>query len=242
MPDTATTPPRFTHLISDCDGVLIDSEAVAMQALLELLAPRLPNLPEGVTLQGLIEPRLGQRLLPLLQDIYLELGLAPLPHDEAMAIGNAVDAMCDTQLSAVPGVAQALAAIPLPKAVASNSVSARVLSALERTGMASLFDRRVFTPDLVGHAKPHPGLYLAAAAAFDVPPGQCLVLEDSVTGVTAAAAAGMTVLGFIGGGHIAAGQEARLKAAGAQRVFSDMASLPALVADVMQAAAARQPA
>ena len=48
MPDTATTPPRFTHLISDCDGVLIDSEAVALQALLELLRPRLQNLPEGV--------------------------------------------------------------------------------------------------------------------------------------------------------------------------------------------------
>ena len=45
MPDTATTPPRFTHLISDCDGVLIDSEAVALQALLELLGPRLSNLP-----------------------------------------------------------------------------------------------------------------------------------------------------------------------------------------------------
>ena len=236
MPDTATTPLRFTHLISDCDGVLIDSEAVALQALLELLAPRLPNLPQGVTLQGLIEPRLGQRLVPLMQDIYKQLGLPQLPADEIMAIGNAVDAACDAQLRAVPGVAQALAAIALPKAVASNSVSARVLSALERTGMAPLFDQRVFTPDLVGHAKPHPGVYLAAASAFGVPPSQCLVLEDSVTGVTAAVAAGMTVLGFIGGGHIAPGQEARLKAAGAHVVFNDMASLPALVAAMMETA------
>jgi beta-phosphoglucomutase-like phosphatase (HAD superfamily) len=60
------------------------------------------------------------------------------------------------------------------------------------------------------------------------------VLEDSVTGVTAAAAAGMTVLGFIGGGHIAPGQEARLKAAGAAHVFSDMATLPELVASLIQ--------
>ena len=49
MPDTATAPLRFTHLISDCDGVLVDSEAVALQALLELLAPRLSKLPEGIT-------------------------------------------------------------------------------------------------------------------------------------------------------------------------------------------------
>ena len=65
MPDTVPSLARFTHLISDCDGVLIDSEAVALQALLELLGPRLPNLPQGVTLQGLIEPRRGQRLVPL---------------------------------------------------------------------------------------------------------------------------------------------------------------------------------
>ncbi|MFZ4873538.1 HAD-IA family hydrolase [Janthinobacterium sp. Mn2066] len=236
MPDTATPHPRFTHLISDCDGVLIDSEAVALQALLALLAPRLPNLPKGTTVQGLIEPRLGLRLTPLMHDIYRELGLPQLPDEEVQAIGHAVDVACDGQLRAVPGVAQALAAIPLPKAVASNSVSTRVLSALQRTGMAHLFDARVFTPDLVGHAKPHPGLYLAAAAAFGVAPAQCLVLEDSVTGVTAAAAAGMTVLGFIGGGHIAPGQEARLKAAGAHLVFNDMGKLPALVAGLLQGA------
>lgn len=232
MPESVPLQAHFTHLISDCDGVLIDSEAVALQALLELLAPRLPALPAGVTLQGLIEPRLGLRLVPLMQDIYAELGLAQPPMEEILAIGHAVNLACDAQLRAVPGVAEALAAIPLPKAVASNSVSERVRSALARTGMTGLFDSRVFTPDLVGHAKPHPGLYLAAASAFGVPPSQCLVLEDSVTGVTAAAAAGMTVLGFIGGGHIAAGQEARLKAAGATQVFSDMAALPALVAQI----------
>ena len=121
MPDTATTPPRFTHLISDCDGVLIDSEAVALQALLELLGPRLPNLPEGVTLQGLIEPRLGQRLVPLMQDIYKELGLPQLPADDIMAIGNAVDAACDAQLRAVPGVAQALAQARLDQALQGDA-------------------------------------------------------------------------------------------------------------------------
>ena len=237
MPDTVTNHSPYTHLISDCDGVLIDSEAVALQALLSLLAPRLTDLPAGITLQGLIEPRLGLRLVPLIHDIYAQLELPQLPEDEVLAIGHAVNVMCDEQLSAVPGVAQALAAIALPKAVASNSVSARVHAALTRTGMVELFGGRYFTPDLVGHAKPHPGLYLAAAAGFGVPPAQCLVLEDSVTGVTAAVAAGMTVLGFIGGGHIAEGQEARLKAAGAKYVFSDMGKLPELVANIMEGVA-----
>lgn len=237
MPDTVTNHSPYTHLISDCDGVLIDSEAVALQALLSLLAPRLTDLPAGMTLQGLIEPRLGLRLVPLIHDIYAQLELPQLPEDEVLAIGHAVNVLCDEQLSAVPGVAQALAAIALPKAVASNSVSARVHAALTRTGMVELFGGRYFTPDLVGHAKPHPGLYLAAAAGFGVPPAQCLVLEDSVTGVTAAVAAGMTVLGFIGGGHIAEGQEACLKAAGAKYVFSDMGKLPELVANIMEGVA-----
>lgn len=225
---------NLTHLISDCDGVLIDSESVTLFSLLKQLRP---YVPADTALAPLIQPRQGQNFETLLAGVFLELGLAPLAPGVCAAIREAVEISCDRLQRAIPGVLQALAAIDMPKAVASNNTSARVLSALERAGMASLFGGRVFTPDLVGYAKPHPGVYLAAAAAFGVPPAQCLVLEDSVTGVTAAVAAGMTVLGFIGGGHIAAGQGARLKAAGAHAVFSDMRKLPALVAAVLDTAA-----
>ena len=224
----------LTHLISDCDGVLVDSESVTLFSLLKQLRP---YVPADSPLVALIQPRQGQNFETLLTGVFLELGLAPLAPEVCAAIRQGVEIDCDRLQCAVPGVLRALAAINMPKAVASNNTGARVRSALERTGMAPLFGGRVFTPDLVGHAKPHPGVYLAAAASFGVPPGQCLVLEDSVTGVTAAVAAGMTVLGFIGGGHVAAGQEARLKAAGALLVFNDMARLPALVATVMDTAA-----
>ena len=102
--------------------------------------------------------------------------------------------------------------------------------ALARTGLTALFGGRVFTADIVSDPKPHPAVYLAAARGFGVDPAQCVAVEDSVTGVTAAAAAGMTVLGFIGGGHIAPGQAQRLLDAGAYLCFEEMAALPALVA------------
>ncbi|NTX32534.1 HAD family phosphatase, partial [Burkholderia pyrrocinia] len=75
-----------------------------------------------------------------------------------------------------------------------------------------------------------PDVYLAAARTLGVAPAQCLVVEDSVTGITAAAAAGMTVLGFVGGGHASAAQIDALRGIGARHVFDDMHELPGYVA------------
>lgn len=218
--------PHITHLISDCDGVLIESEAAALEALLTALCPRYGTRD---LLRPLIQPRLGQRLEPLMLDLFLELEL-PVPDAAELAqLRSFVEGECDRHLELVHGVAQALAAIVLPMAVASNSNSARVKAALSLTGLEPQFGGRIFTPDLVGVEKPHPGLYLAAAAAFGVAPAQCVVIEDSVTGVTAGAAAGMHVLGFVGGGHVAPDQAGKLLKAGARTTFDAMEQLPALV-------------
>lgn len=220
---------QITHLVSDCDGVLIDSEAVALDALVTTLLARYPD---AERLTALIRPRLGLQMEPLLVALFAELGLPWLAPDELANIHALVEAECDRRLSAVPGVAAALGAIALPKAVASNSSQVRVREALRRTGLAPLFGGRIFTADIVSHPKPHPAVYLAAAQAFGVAPQCCVALEDSVTGVTAAAAAGMYVLGFVGGGHVDQGQAQRLLAAGASVCFAEMASLPALVAEL----------
>lgn len=216
----------ITHLISDCDGVLIDSEAVALEVLLTELQPRVPN---NIRLAALIRPRLGLDLASLLSALFREIGIPPLTPPDIAAIRDAVESECDHRLTLVPGVAQALADISLPKAVASNSSSKRVHAALMRTGLSPLFGSRIYTADTVGHPKPHPAVYLAAAAGFGVAPDACIVIEDSVTGVMAAATAGMHVLGFTGGGHADAEQQMQLKAAGAHSIFENMAQLPALI-------------
>jgi len=97
---------------------------------------------------------------------------------------------------------------------------------------AGLYDRlapHIFSASEVSRGKPAPDLFLFAAKQMKTPPERCLVIEDSVPGVTGAVAAGMTVLGFHGGSHCRADTAARLRAAGAAETFDDMRQLPALI-------------
>ncbi|TWI67672.1 HAD superfamily hydrolase (TIGR01509 family) [Pseudoduganella lurida] len=226
MPTTERIPHRITHLVSDCDGVLIDSEAVALQALADHLAPLGADRERLI---ALIRPRLGLKLEALTLGVCAELGLPEPTVADLAILRSVVEHACDTQATPVPGVHEALAAIPLTKAVASNSRLVRVQALLGRTGLAELFAGGIYTADIAGRPKPDPAVYLAAAAGMGVGAAHCVVVEDSVTGVHAAVAAGATVLGFTGGPHSPAGQADRLREAGAVATFDAMAELPALV-------------
>lgn len=219
----------YTHLISDCDGVLLDSEAIAFETLLHLLAPLLP----GEDLDALVRPRLGLTLPDLLADIGRRHPL-PLTDADIIAMRQHIEDEVSRQARPIAGVDAALRAIPLFKACASNSAGNRVRSSLAQTGLLAHFGPHVYCADEVGIAKPDPGLFLYAAYGLGANPTRCLVVEDSVTGTRAASAAGMTVLGFTGAGHIADGQAERLRACGASHTFDDMAQLPALVAHLCQ--------
>jgi len=88
----------------------------------------------------------------------------------------------------------------------------------------------LFSSHMVHRGKPAPDLFLHAAERMGAAPGRCLVIEDSVPGVTAAKAAGMTAYGFIGASHCRADHNSRLSAAGADLVFDEMRELPSLIA------------
>lgn len=216
----------ITHLISDCDGVLIDSEAVALQALADFLAP---IAGERDRLIELIRPRLGLKLEALVLGVCAELRLPEPTVPDLAVMRGVVEGECDRKAQAVPGVRAALEAIPLPKAVASNSRLMRVQGLLERTGLISLFAGGLYTADIAGRPKPDPAVYLTAAAGMGAATANCVVIEDSVTGVHAAVAAGTVVLGFTGGPHSPAGQAERLLQAGATLTFGAMEELPGLV-------------
>jgi|SRR5450830_479863 len=216
----------ITHLISDCDGVLIDSEAIALQALADFL---LPIAGERDRLLTLIRPRLGLKLEALVLGICAELHLPEPSVPDLAVMRGLVEAECDRRAQPVPGVQAALEAIALPKAVASNSRMMRVQGLLERTGLISLFAGGLYTADIAGRPKPDPAVYLMAAAGMGARAGNCVVIEDSITGVHAAVAAGTKVLGFTGGPHSPADQAERLRAAGARHVFGSMDELPGLV-------------
>lgn len=214
-------------LIFDCDGVLVDSEAIAEATLIELLGEWLPDLHAERELRQ----ALGMTTANILRHLEAH-SRHRLPVDATRRVDIAIEARLAEALQAMPGVAAAIRAIPLPKAVVSNSRRQRVVASLACTGLDALLgEAPIFTADEVEHPKPDPALYHLAATRLGLAVDECLVIEDSVAGVTAAHAAGMTVVGFIGASHIEAGQAARLSAAGAWRVIDHMQQLAELVSD-----------
>ncbi|CAD6523216.1 6-phosphogluconate phosphatase [Paraburkholderia hiiakae] len=221
-------------LICDCDGVLIDSEAVAARVLVRELEARWP----GVDAAPVVMPLLGQRIERVLGGAGEALGRSLSAADvDAIRVVAEAEAR---EAPLFPGVVAALEAVTLTKACASNSYTAVVREVLARNGLERFFGERVYCADLVAKPKPAPDVYLAAAQGMDVPPVACLVVEDSVTGVSAARAAGMTVLGFVGGTHVGGDAHAHeLREAGAIEIFDDMTTLPARVAQWMNKAQTR---
>jgi len=213
-----------THMICDCDGVLVDSESVAAELLIAELSQRWP----GVEISPILLPLLGQRIEVVLHTVATQVG-SGFEVYEIEALRQRLEHACE-QAPMVPGVDTAFARIGLPKACASNSDTAHVRAILQRHGLRRFFDDRVYCADSVAHPKPAPDVYLAAARGFGVSPARCVVVEDSTTGVTAAVRAGMRVIGFIGGGHNAPGQDQALRAAGAHYVLTHMDALPDLIA------------
>lgn len=216
-------------VIFDCDGVLVDSEILAIEVEITLLAQC-----------GLVyEPAdYHHRFLGLNDKAYVEaldadaraLTGAPLPADFVQRAHDQRWDACQTRLTAVTGCAEALAALTLPMAVASSSGAVFLREKLRLTGLLEAFHPHIYSADLVAWAKPHPDIFLHAASALDVEPGRCLAIEDSVNGVTSARAAGMTVWGFAGGGHMDAAASAKLMAAGADRVVAGWAEAASLFA------------
>lgn len=221
-------------LIFDCDGVLVDSEAIAEATLIELLGAWLPDLAAEEELKA----ALGMTTANILT--HLEARSAHrLPARAAARVDDTIEARLRRELCAIEGVAEAIASLTLPLAVVSNSRRQRVLDSLATTGLADrLGEIPIFTADQAAAPKPDPAIYRLAAAELSCAPGDCLVVEDSVSGVTAAHGAGMTVIGFTGASHVAAGQAERLREAGAWQILPHMHGLEPLV---RQWQTARQP-
>jgi HAD superfamily hydrolase (TIGR01509 family) len=137
------------------------------------------------------------------------------------------------RLTEVPGATDALAATRLPKAVASSSTKEGLERKLRQVGLWEHFAPHVYSAEHVARAKPAPDLFLHAAEQLGVAPADCLVIEDSVNGVTGARAAGMTVWGFLGGGHAHDRLARRLLDAGAERIVADWAEAARLLPSVL---------
>ena len=211
-------------VIFDCDGVLIDSEPIVSRAHAESLA--ICGCPIGEA--QLLERFCGISDKDMLAAIERESGRKlPADYDERLAAIIAHEYR--RSLKAIDGVAALLAALAVPFCVASSGVMTQIRRGLEIAGLAEHFAERMFSASMVERGKPAPDLFLYAANRMGATAQRCVVIEDSLPGIAAAVAAGMTAIGFTGGSHCPPDHAPRLAAAGAAVVIDRMDRLlPAL--------------
>ena len=212
-------------VIFDCDGVLVDSEVISCRAHAETLTRH--GYP--ITSEQVLHRFLGVSDREARLAVETELG-RKLPDDFESQMKQAALELYKDHLRLIPHVAETVAALSLPKCVASSGTPEKIRHGLTCAGLHDHLAPHLFSAVQVKRGKPAPDLFLFAAEQLKVPPGRCIVIEDSVPGVTGARAAGMTVLGFHGGSHCTPAHAAMLKAAGAHETFDDMRQLPALIA------------
>jgi HAD superfamily hydrolase (TIGR01509 family) len=214
-------------VIFDCDGVLVDSEVISCRAHAETLTRH--GYP--ITSDQVLDRFLGVSDREARLIVEAELGHS-LPGDFEAQLKQAALERYAQDLQTIPYVGEAIAAIGLPKCVASSGTPEKIRHGLTCAGIYDLLAPRIFSASQVKRGKPAPDLFLFAAKQMAAAPGRCVVIEDSVPGITGARAAGMTVLGFHGGSHCRPGHCDTLRTAGAAITFDDMRQLPDLIAQI----------
>ena len=217
---------QFEAVIFDCDGVLVDSEVLAIRGERSVLdAMGLNYTPEDYVRKfvGLHDAAFFDMLRADYREV---LGVdAPDDFDERVLEGRRRER---ASLTVVTGAAEALTTarrVYDSIGVASSSRAHFLKSKLERTGLFDLAAPHIYSADLVENGKPSPDIFLYTAEKIGVTPDKCLVIEDSENGVKAGLAAKMTVWGFLGGGHCYDGHGGRLRDAGADRSLTDFGEL-----------------
>lgn len=185
-------------VIFDCDGVLIDSEIISARMLIEALAAR------GVVidLPYVVRHFLGRSYPVVMAQIRREFGL-DLPASFEDEYRDRLLEGFRAGLKIMPHVADVIEQLAVPYCVATSSSPRRVEMSLQLVGLWDRLGDRIFTASQVTRGKPAPDLFLFAAERMGFAPQDCLVIEDSLTGVAAARAAGMEVWQFTGGSHMA---------------------------------------
>lgn len=206
-------------VIFDCDGVLVDSERIAVELDVQICA----EFGLALTREELIRRFMGRSggLVQVMIEDHLGRRLSSA---EAHGIGARFTQAFEQELRAVIGVSDALDAITQPVCVASGSNPSALRRKLALCGLLERFDGCLFSATEVANGKPAPDLFLLAARRMGVDPARCVVVEDSPYGVQAARAAGMRAFAYVGG------MVTRETLSGPGTVlFDDMLALPELL-------------
>jgi HAD superfamily hydrolase (TIGR01509 family) len=216
-------------IIFDFDGVIADSEVLSNTVLAEIVS----ELGVPTTVDDCYRDYMGKRFHEVIAAIETTIGRA-LPPSFAEEFQGRTLQRFRQELSAIAGAREFIANfIALPRCIASSSSPDRLAVCLEVLDMTGLFEGRVFSASGVARGKPHPDIFLHAASQIGVSPRDCIIIEDSASGVIAGQAAGATVIGLLAAGHIRDGHAARLKDAGAHHVAADYVEVERIVRDLL---------
>ncbi|MEM6666452.1 MAG: HAD family hydrolase, partial [Pseudomonadota bacterium] len=183
----------YDLLVFDCDGVLVDSEHIYNAANFEALSA----IGYETTSEDLVRRFTGVPYPAMFAEIERDRG-SPLPGGFVETLNAGIARRFETELEAIAGIEVLLDAHDGPRCVASSTHMPELRQNLTHVGLIDRFEPHIYSASQVAHGKPAPDLFLFAAKSMGTAPGRCLVIEDSIAGVTAGVAAGMTVIGFIG--------------------------------------------
>ncbi|HUX04124.1 MAG TPA: HAD family hydrolase [Acidimicrobiales bacterium] len=208
----------FDLIIFDCDGVLADSERLAVRTEAEILAELGWPLSEA----DIVTRFVGRSAHYMHETLEAHLGRTV---DWDLVFETRYHDIFAKELVEVPGVSELLSRVAVQTCVASSGSHAGIRYKLQLTGLLPHFEGHIFSAEDVEQSKPAPDIFLHAARVMGVDPQRCAVVEDSVAGVLAGVSAGMVVFGF--SGSVTPARD--LRSAGA-RVFDRMSDLAALIA------------
>ena len=214
----------MTAVIFDCDGVLVDSEVLA----LEIELTSLKEIGLEFDLEVYQKRHLGTTSTEFFREIEADYHAkfdAPLPDGFREKVGQRYRKAFSTRLKIIDGVHDLLSSLECPIAVASGSSPEGLAVKLAQFEIASFFGKHVYSSHQVKQGKPAPDLFELVSQALGVPPGDCIVVEDSERGIKAAVAASMRAIGFTGGAHCLEGHGDGLIEVGAHAVISQISEL-----------------
>jgi HAD superfamily hydrolase (TIGR01509 family) len=217
-------------LIFDCDGVLVDSETVAVDVEVDLLV----GAGYAIDREEMIRRYSGMSWNDLLKEIERTSGRS-LPRSLADRSDAVLDERLERDVEAIAGVALTVSRLPYPRCICSNTKMPRLDMMLSKVGLWPLFAPHIFSAkDLgEGRSKPKPDIFLHGARAMGAEPNKVIVIEDSVYGVQGARAAGMRVIGFTGGSHTYPTHAKRLIEHGAETTIANIEDLPAAITSLI---------
>ena len=208
---------KFDAISFNFDGIIADSKVLSTEALVESLA----EAGMQTTLEAALRDYAGRRWKDVLALIEARMG-REMPETLIVQQYKRMSRRVILQVSPVPGVEAFLnLTTGVKRVIAAASEPIWISQTLVRFGLDHHFDEHVYTTAKLTHDKPNPEIYALVAAKLGIAPKRIVAIEDNPVGVTAAVAAGITAIGFVGGSHILPGVADEMLAAGASMIADD---------------------